>query len=85
MISLASLFMIQMHDVPVSIFSCSVQKLSLIWARTAQLAAKVLKAGPADNQTLYIVGLGFMYKDHNASVEISDDGLSLNGAPRGTW
>lgn len=45
----------------------------------------MLKAGPADNQTLYIVGLGFMYKDHNASVEISDDGLSLNGAPRGTW
>lgn len=56
-----------------------------MWVGTAQLAAKVLKAGPADNQTLYIVGLGFMYKDHNASVEISDDGLSLNGAPHGTW
>ena len=45
-----------------------------------QLAAKLFKAGPADNQTLYIIGLGFMYQGHNVSVEIAQNGLSLNGA-----
>lgn len=46
----------------------------------AQLAAKLLKAGSADNQSLYISGLGFMYQGHNVSIEIAQNGLSLNGA-----
>ena len=46
----------------------------------AQLAAKLLKAGPADNQSLYIIGLGFMYQGHNVSIEIAQNGLSLNRA-----
>lgn len=45
-----------------------------------QLAAKLLKAGPADNQSLYIIGLGFMYQGHNVSIGIAQNGLSLNGA-----
>ena len=45
-----------------------------------QLAAKLLKAGPADNQSLYIIGLGFMYQGHNVSVEIAQNGLDLNCA-----
>lgn len=45
-----------------------------------QLAAKLLKAGPADNQSLYIIGLGFMYQGHNVSIEIAQNGLSLNCA-----
>jgi hypothetical protein len=49
-------------------------------AGALQVAAKVVKAGTADNQTIYIVGLGFRYREHNASIEISDDGLYLNGA-----
>ena len=49
-------------------------------APALQLAAKLLKAGPADNQSLYIIGLGFMYQGHNVSIEIAQNGLSLNCA-----
>ena len=42
----------------------------------AQVGAKIVKAGP-DNATVYMTGMGIMYKEHEILVEVNNDGSGI--------
>jgi hypothetical protein len=48
---------------------------AVLWA---QVAAKILKAGP-DNSTIYMTGMGLMYKEHEILVRVNNDGSGIIG------
>lgn len=41
-----------------------------------QVASKIVKAGP-DNATVYMKGMGIMYKEHDILVEVNNDGSGV--------
>ena len=41
-----------------------------------QVGAKIVKAGP-DNATVYMTGMGIMYKEHEILVEVNNDGSGV--------
>ena len=45
-------------------------------AACCQVAAKIVKAGP-DNGTVYMTGMGVMYKEHEILVEVNNDGSGV--------
>ena len=45
------------------------------------MASKILKAGP-DNSTIYMTGMGLMYKEHEILVRVNNDGSGIIGTPR---
>lgn len=58
-------------------------------ATYCQVAARIVKAGP-DNGTVYMTGMGVMYKEHEILVEVNNDGsgvicASLSSSFRKSW
>ena len=58
-------------------------------ATCCQVAARIVKAGP-DNGTVYMTGMGVMYKEHEILVEVNNDGsgvicASLSSSFRQVW
>ena len=43
---------------------------------TSQVGAKRVKAGP-ENGTVYMKGMGTMYKEHEILVEVNNDGSGV--------
>ena len=41
-----------------------------------QVGARIVKAGP-DNATVYMTGMGIMYKEHEILVEVNNDGSGV--------
>ena len=56
------------------IFTWELQQRGGIW--TLQVGAKIVKAGP-DNGTVYMKGMGTMYKEHEILVEVNNDGSGV--------
>ena len=56
------------------VFSGDLQQRGCVW--TLQVGAKIVKAGP-DNGTVYMKGMGTMYKEHEILVEVNNDGSGV--------
>lgn len=51
-------------------------RLPSVQPHTVQVGARIVKAGP-DNATVYMTGMGIMYKEHEILVEVNNDGSGV--------
>ena len=56
------------------VFSGGLHQRGCVW--TSQVGAKIVKAGP-ENGTVYMKGMGTMYKEHEILVEVNNDGSGV--------